>query len=413
MITLNPIYKPIYSTTKRYILITGGRGSGKSFEVNSFLTLLTYEARQKILFTRYTMNSATNSIIPELVGKIELFGVEDAFTINKQNILNKKTNSSIIFSGIKTGSGNQTAKLKSLADITTFVLDEAEEALEEEEFDKIDLSVRSKHAQNRVIMIMNSSDVNHFVYKRFIENSYEIKYFDGCPIPISTHKDCLHIHTTFNDNLANLDATWLDSIVRHRNTDRHSYYEHIALGKWLNNNANSLFNTIKYYNDSELLESNYNASFAYIDVADEGNDYTCLVIGKTIGSDVYIVDVYFSNENADITIPMCAMVLNKHKVAYCRVETNNMGAIFGRTLSTLATNTSILPCTSTSNKHTRIMMDALLINNFFKFRKDAGVMYDSYLKQLTNYTTKSKHDDAPDATSGLACFVRAMSPHLY
>ena len=69
MIKANPKYKELYKTDKRYILVTGGRGSGKSFEVATFLSLLTYEENHRILFTRYTMTSANLSIIPEFIEK--------------------------------------------------------------------------------------------------------------------------------------------------------------------------------------------------------------------------------------------------------------------------------------------------------------------------------------------------------
>ena len=49
----------------RYFVITGGRGSGKSFAITTFLAFLSFEKGHKILFTRYTMISAGNSIIPE------------------------------------------------------------------------------------------------------------------------------------------------------------------------------------------------------------------------------------------------------------------------------------------------------------------------------------------------------------
>jgi len=124
--------------------MTGGRGSGKSFAVNTFLVLLTYERGTKTLFTRYTMTSASMSIIPEFREKLELMGVEDQFEITKTEITNKITGSSIYFSGIKTASGDQTAKLKSIQGINTFVLDEAEELQDELSFDKIDYSIRSK-----------------------------------------------------------------------------------------------------------------------------------------------------------------------------------------------------------------------------------------------------------------------------
>ena len=139
----------------RYFIITGGRGSGKSFAINTILLLLTYQAGHTILFTRFTLRSASISIIPEFIEKIELLGKLNDFTITKDEIINKGNGSKIIFRGIKTSSGDQTANLKSLQGITTWVMDEAEELVDEDTFDKIDLSVRNKAQENRIILILN------------------------------------------------------------------------------------------------------------------------------------------------------------------------------------------------------------------------------------------------------------------
>ena len=132
MINLNKKYIPLFESDSRYYVITGGRGSGKSYALNSFLLLLTYEVGHTILFTRYTLTSAHISIIPEFTDKIETAGLSEDFYITKDEIINTKTNSKIIFKGIKTSSGTQTANLKSLAGVTTFVLDEAEELVDED-----------------------------------------------------------------------------------------------------------------------------------------------------------------------------------------------------------------------------------------------------------------------------------------
>ena len=58
MIELNKKYVPLFESGSRYFVVTGGRGSGKSFALNSFLLLLTYEVGHVILFTRYTLTSA-------------------------------------------------------------------------------------------------------------------------------------------------------------------------------------------------------------------------------------------------------------------------------------------------------------------------------------------------------------------
>lgn len=412
-ISLNNIYKNVFKTDKRYIIITGGRGSAKSFSVNTFLALLTYEENQKILFTRYTMTAAEISIIPEFKEKVDLLEVPHHFTINSRDVTNNLTGNNILFRGIKASSGIQTANLKSINGVTCFVVDEAEEFIDEEAFDTIDLSIRSKMAQNRVIIIMNPPSKEHFMYKKWFTNSHKIEYFDGIPVEISTHPDVEHIHTTYLDNISNLDNSFLNIISKMKiNAPR--TYAHKAIGQWLDIAEGSLFSNLKTYKESSLT---FDSSIAYIDVSDMGVDYTCLVIGRNIGDACYITDVVYSNENADITLALCAEALIRNKVQYCRVESNNMGAIYGRNLQKLVPNCQILGATSTTNKHTRILMDSHFISDYFRFKDESerSAMYTNYINDLRLYTKdgKMKRDDAPDATSGLAMFLRGLFPNVY
>ena len=207
MITPQPIYYPLYKNKDKFIvLITGGRGSGKSFNGSTFVERLTF-ARGKgpyqnvvhqILYTRYTMVSAHISIIPEFMEKIELDGTSKYFKTTKTDVLNKRTGSRIMFRGIKTSSGNQTAKLKSIHGITVFVCDEAEEWTNEIDFEKIVLSIRQVGIDNFVIIIMNPCDSNHFIYKKYIEKTHKLVEIDGVQVQISTHQNVLHIHTQSN-----------------------------------------------------------------------------------------------------------------------------------------------------------------------------------------------------------------------
>ena len=136
-----------------------------------------------------------------MMEKIDLDGTTKYFKTTKTDIVNKMTKSRIMFRGIKTSSGNQTAKLKSIQGITTFVCDEAEEWTNEDEFDKIMLSIRKKGIQNRIIIIMNPCDSNHFIYKKYIEKTHKLVEIDGVQVQISTHPNVLHIHTTYFDNI--------------------------------------------------------------------------------------------------------------------------------------------------------------------------------------------------------------------
>ena len=238
MIEPQEIYHPLYEDKEKFIiLITGGRGSGKSFNASTFIERLTFEMTEaqkivhQILYTRYTMVSAGMSIIPEMMEKIDLDGTTKYFKTTKTDIVNKMTKSRIMFRGIKTSSGNQTAKLKSIQGITTFVCDEAEEWTNEEEFDKIMLSIRKKGIQNRIIIIMNPCDSNHFIYKKYIENTHKLVEIDGVQVQISTHPNVLHIHTTYLDNLENLSPEFLKEVedMKENNPEK---YAHVVIGRW-------------------------------------------------------------------------------------------------------------------------------------------------------------------------------------
>lgn len=252
MIKLNDKFKPILSSGDeiRYFVITGGRGSAKSFGVGSFASVLSFETGHKILFTRYTMTSAQLSVIPEFQEKIELLGAEGLFDINKNEIKNINSGSEILFRGIKTSSGDQTASLKSLQGVTTWILDEAEELVDEDKFDKIDLSIRSKVKHNRVILILNPTTKEHWIYKRFFESKGVNEGFNGIK------DNVCYIHTTYEDNRNNLNQSFLDR-VQNMKVNNPIKYNHIILGGWLDKAEGVVFNNWKIggFNPDELQTS--------------------------------------------------------------------------------------------------------------------------------------------------------------
>ena len=235
MIKVHKKYRTILEKDSRYFIVSGGRGSGKSFSINALLALLTYEAGHTILFTRYTLSSAYISIIPEFIEKLELFGCLGDFRITKDEILNKRSGSKIIFRGIKTSSGDQTANLKSLTGITTWVVDEAEELTDEQKFDTIDLSVRQQGKPNRVILILNPTTKEHFIYSRFFEDR-------GVNEGVNTTKEnTTYIHTTYLDNKENLSESYLEQIEQMK-IRRPEKYKQQILGSWLDKAEGVIFN---------------------------------------------------------------------------------------------------------------------------------------------------------------------------
>jgi len=255
VININNKYLVLDNDT-RYYICTGGRGSGKSFSIGLLLCILTLEPNHVILFTRYTLRSASISIIPEFLEKIELLGWQDRFYITKDEIINKTSGSRILFRGIKTSSGDQTANLKSLQGVTTWILDEAEELIDEETFDKIDLSVRSKGIQNRVIMIMNPSTKEHWIYQRFFEGK---GVQEGSNLVKS---DTTYIHTTYLDNLENLSESYINQLenIKLRRPEK---YKHQILGGWLDKAEGVVFSNWQIGNFIQVNTSVFGQDFGF------------------------------------------------------------------------------------------------------------------------------------------------------
>lgn len=226
-IKINDKYENLFLEPTRYYVVTGGRGSSKSFSVNTYLALKTFEENNKILFTRYTMTAAETSIIPEFMEKVELMEYERYFHSTRNEIINTSNQSKVLFRGIKTSSGNQTANLKSLQGVTVWVLDEAEELVDETVFDKIDLSIRAKGQKNIVILILNPATKEHWIYDRFFARNGVQPGFNG------VKGNTTYIHTDYRDNIENLDPSFLERVeqIRLTNPDK---YNHVILGGWLN-----------------------------------------------------------------------------------------------------------------------------------------------------------------------------------
>ena len=256
MITLNHKYQPLFQNETRYYIITGGRGSAKSFGVGTFASLLSFEANHKILFTRQTMTSAHLSIIPEFQEKIDLMEANDIFDVTKSEIINKKSKSEIIFRGLKTSSGDQTANLKSLQGVTTWILDEAEELTDEATFDKINLSIRQKGKQNRIILILNPSTKEHWIYQRFFESKGIPERFNGIK------DDVTYIHTDYRDNIKHLGQSFIDEVLNIEKNNPKKY-KHQILGGWLDKAEGVVFTNWRIDNFTEQNLTAYGQDFGF------------------------------------------------------------------------------------------------------------------------------------------------------
>ena len=175
-----------------------------------------------------------------------------------------------------------------------------------------------------------------------------------------------------------------------------------------------LFNDLEFIEPEDLdrlkEQHQIEGAIAYIDVADQGKDYTAMAVLVLINKQCYLVDTIYSRENTDITLPLCAGMLARWSVPYCRVESNSMGAMFSRHLQKLAKGTKVLQVHNTTNKETRILMQSAWLQNFVKYVKRDDRDAQLFIQGVLSYSKdgKNKNDDAPDCMAGLSIFAQSM-----
>lgn len=172
----------------------------------------------------------------------------------------------------------------------------------------------------------------------------------------------------------------------------------------------SEFNEIAESNKSEENPNGIEGAIAYIDVADAGKDYTAVAIAVVIKGTAYIRDYVYSRDNTDVTTPLIASKLDYWGVSYCRVESNSIGALFGRGLQKL-TKARILLVANSVNKETRILLQSAEIMRKFTFVKDENDAQSvQFIQNVLGYSKdgKNKNDDAPDCLAGLSLLSTSL-----
>lgn len=177
-----------------------------------------------------------------------------------------------------------------------------------------------------------------------------------------------------------------------------------------------LFSNLRFIDKSDFdaIKGKASGSVAYIDVSDAGNDFTAMAVATIIDKVVYISDYVFNKGNTDVTIPICAERINRLNVVYCRVESNSMGAVFGRLLQDKARRCRILKVHNSQNKLTRIIMQSSTIINSFVFVKHDSNEYHQFMSNVLSFSKegKNKNDDAPDCLAGLSAFLKGLFKKL-
>lgn len=259
---INPVYEQIYTSKKRYKVLKGGAGSGKSYAITQIEILKAIEKKERTLWIRKVADTIRTSIFQLVQDVLDNDGFRKGidYTANKTEMTYTFSNGSkFIMKGI-----DDQEKMKSIAGITRIVIEEATE-LDEEDFTQLDLRLRGKTLKNPSITLMfNPISANHWLCKRFDRG------FDA--------ERMLFLNTTYKDNEF-LDDDYIQMLENLVNIDENLYRIYVK-NEWGIEDPDKLFakNYSQNLHFGKSYKSLYNPNSDVYLAWDFNVQNTCLAI---------------------------------------------------------------------------------------------------------------------------------------
>jgi phage terminase large subunit len=209
---MNKAYSPCMRNNKRYEVLYGGAGSGKSvFTAQKIVLKMLAEKGHKWLIARKvarTNRHSTFSLIRSIIVESEL---SHLFSTNKSEMeITAANGNQILFAGL-----DDVEKLKSIAGITNIWIEEASE-ISEDDFNQLDLRLRgqTRHAK-QIALTFNPVSAQSWLKKRFFDVEDE---------------QVMVLKTTYKNNPF-IDEEYKKVLEKLKHQDP-IYYKIYALGEW-------------------------------------------------------------------------------------------------------------------------------------------------------------------------------------
>lgn len=210
----------------RYAVLMGGRGNGRSGTVSRY-------AVSQLLGTEYTRGAIMRAVLGDIRAscwgdikdRLKEQDIESQFKITENDMAISRGQNSLRAHGFRASSGSLTARLKSLAGYNFIWIEEAEE-IGEEEFRKLDDTLRTIKGRIRVILSLNTPVKNHWLIKKWFDLSPK-KEAQGFFTPTLKPEisDVLFVSGSWKENAINLDPHTTERYENYRFSNPAYYWQ--------------------------------------------------------------------------------------------------------------------------------------------------------------------------------------------
>jgi predicted phage terminase large subunit-like protein len=155
----------------------------------------------------------------------------------------------------------------------------------------------------------------------------------------------------------------------------------------------------------------------FTDVADQGKDYLCSINWIEHDNKVYVTDVYYSQERAEITEPAVAKMITAGEIVEAEFESNNGGKSYARNidreLKALGNLKTVIKWTpQTSNKEARILASSAWVGKNVLMPPNWTNKFPQFASEVLSYVAggKNAHDDGVDVLASI--YERVTTPPI-
>ena len=271
------IFEPVFSFDKRYIALTGGRSSGKSWVVAHYILEKLIYLRRDCLCCREHQNSIQESNYKLFVNIIRKYGLP--YDIQSTKIISKTTGARIVFVGLSDVTADN---IKSFEDFDLVWIEEGQK-ISKKSWEILNPTIRKDNAQIYVTMNPEIPHEKHPIMSELL----------------TLFKDeTLHIHANYYDNpFCSKDIVKIAELTKIHKPDD---YKHIWLGIPRDEGAN---NVVKGFSEENVKPITYQPNMPLHLTWDFNVDpMSCICAHKTADKVFYFDEFILENASTEQTI---------------------------------------------------------------------------------------------------------------
>lgn len=386
--TRPPVFESVLSSSIRYAIFKGGRGSTKSLSVFTWSLEESYKDnyKNKTILVLREVNRNLDDVRDTYLDLIAQAGAESDFRAGKNgSIINKRTKCKIEFRGARTTEGktkkSQANKLKGIHNVAVVIFEEAQDISEE----TLNTLLPTVARQGTARIEGKESQKKDAV--RFIGMMNPILRKDPIIKKFETFDDCMILHVNIFDVPKEFqDAELLEQAESEKDT---ANYGHIWLGEPYQNIGGFPFSDLEQIETEEEFES-----FAFLDPSFNGGDYTALSF-IAVKNGKLLIWGYCWRAPWNRCIDKIVSALREHNAQEFAFESNNIFSAGQDRFEQAGINA--MPFLSVGEKHSRIYRAISEIEQYAQIVTNK--CNSEFLNNLLEYNINAANDDAADSVA--------------